>query len=545
MATRDIAPQANNEGSIGTAAKKWANVQSVLTNDLTLAKQSTGFTIAGGTTSKTLTVDETAALSAKANLTSPALVTPNLGTPSAGVLTACTTATAADNTATTALASTAFAKSQDAVLARLPNQAIHLVAGAVAAIKNLHSLVFSNTTNSFIIGGEFGLPSWTPAANQTLRNKWAANVGYKLEVVATSGAFVLYLNATVYTSAVPGGGATSNLVAGTKHNIIAVPIVGATTTTVSFYLDGFLLSTTAAQNNVDVTTTGDMYTGGTSAAMFAMDVYDTYDYNRALTAAEVLDLYRNGISYADKWGAQTAITSGTLVVGYKYRINTYVSDDDFTNIGGTNVTGNEFIATGTTPTHWAHSSSLVKTGATLALEPEGIQNNLWYDSSSNNLNASYPATGWSLTRKLNVPRVNTAQPAFLVVPAADQTDIAVGSDVTIVWGTEIFDQGGNFTSNTFTAPVTGKYLLTVFIELNEVDSASAYYYAAIVTSNRTFRNIFSVDTYSKDATYFTMPLLGVFDMDVGDTAYVTTKQQSGTQQTDIRTYSWFSGSLIC
>jgi hypothetical protein len=141
--------------------------------------------------------------------------------------------------------------------------------------------------------------------------------------------------------------------------------------------------------------------------------------------------------------------------------------------------------------------------------------------------------------------VNTAQPAFLVVPAADQTDIAVGSDVTIVWGTEIFDQGGNFTSNTFTAPVTGKYLLTVFIELNEVDSASAYYYAAIVTSNRTFRNIFSVDTYSKDATYFTMPLLGVFDMDVGDTAYVTTKQQSGTQQTDIRTYSWFSGSLIC
>lgn len=68
MATRDIAPQSNNEGSIGTAAKKWANVQSVLTNDLTLAKQATGFTIAGGTTSKTLTVDETVALSAKANI---------------------------------------------------------------------------------------------------------------------------------------------------------------------------------------------------------------------------------------------------------------------------------------------------------------------------------------------------------------------------------------------------------------------------------------------------------------------------------------------
>ncbi|MEI6259258.1 MAG: hypothetical protein WCR46_05045 [Deltaproteobacteria bacterium] len=63
MATRDIAPQANNEGSIGTAAKKWANVQSVLTNDLTLAKQATGFTIAGGTTSKTLTVPLDASVS--------------------------------------------------------------------------------------------------------------------------------------------------------------------------------------------------------------------------------------------------------------------------------------------------------------------------------------------------------------------------------------------------------------------------------------------------------------------------------------------------
>lgn len=63
MSTRDIAPQANNEGSIGTAAKKWANIRSVLTNDLTLAKQTTGFTIAGGTTSKTLTVPLDASVS--------------------------------------------------------------------------------------------------------------------------------------------------------------------------------------------------------------------------------------------------------------------------------------------------------------------------------------------------------------------------------------------------------------------------------------------------------------------------------------------------
>jgi len=218
-----------------------------------------------------------------------------------------TSVTAADNDADTSIATTAYAKSQDAVLHREPDQGVALTAAAIAAIKTTHSAVFSNTTNSFLCGIDAALPTWTPAATQVLRNKWAANVGYKLECLVTSGIFRLTLNATTYDSAVPGGGAASNLVAGTKHKIIAVPTVGATQTTVSFYLDGILLSTTAAQNNVDVTTTGDMYTGGTSAATYAMTVFDVYDYNRALTAVEVLDLYRNGVVEADKWGSQTEL----------------------------------------------------------------------------------------------------------------------------------------------------------------------------------------------------------------------------------------------
>jgi hypothetical protein len=39
-------------------------------------------------------------------------------------------ATAADNTATTVIASTAYAKSQDAVLARLPDQVVNMTAAA-------------------------------------------------------------------------------------------------------------------------------------------------------------------------------------------------------------------------------------------------------------------------------------------------------------------------------------------------------------------------------------------------------------------------------
>jgi|GEM_PF-1157121 len=54
-------------------------------------------------------------------------------------------------------------------------------------------------------------------------------------------------------------------------------------------------------------------------------------------------------------------TSGTLTTGKHYRIVTYVSDDDFTNVGcPQNVSGQCFVATGTTPTHWAHSSVLME-----------------------------------------------------------------------------------------------------------------------------------------------------------------------------------------
>ena len=66
------------------------------------------------------------------------------------------------------------------------------------------------------------------------------------------------------------------------------------------------------------------------------------------------------------------------------------------------------------------------------------------------------------------------QPAFNVIPASAQTDMAAGSHVTVVWGTENFDVGANFASNTFTAPVTGKYLLTVTMSNENLDSAASY-----------------------------------------------------------------------
>lgn len=53
-------------------------------------------------------------------------------------------------------------------------------------------------------------------------------------------------------------------------------------------------------------------------------------------------------------------TSGVLVIGTEYKILLFVAGDDFANVGGSNVTGSVFTATGDTPAVWTNSSQLAK-----------------------------------------------------------------------------------------------------------------------------------------------------------------------------------------
>ena len=136
------------------------------------------------------------------------------------------------------------------------------------------------------------------------------------------------------------------------------------------------------------------------------------------------------------------------------------------------------------------------------------------------------------------------QPAFLAHPAENQNNIASdASSVTVVFGTEIFDNNADFASNTFTAPVTGKYQLQALLRLEYLDSASVFYQLQMITSNKTYESVFDPD-FGQDATYWN-PSLGVLvDMDANDTAYIVIRQGSGTAQTDIRPASYFSGYLV-
>ena len=139
------------------------------------------------------------------------------------------------------------------------------------------------------------------------------------------------------------------------------------------------------------------------------------------------------------------------------------------------------------------------------------------------------------------------QPCFSVTKSATQTNIAVGSDVVITFDTEVFDVGANFASNTFTAPVTGKYQINTAIRVAALDSAASYYVIHIVTSNRSYSIIYDPD-FGQGASFWSFVNSAFADLDANDTAQIKINQADGTQQTDVvHTISWcqFNGALIC
>ena len=403
-----------------------------------------------------------------------------------------------DNDSSLDFSTTAFAKSQDAILRRNPDQAVHMTAAASGStgITVADSDQLDMGTNNGMVAGFFNVPDLTPAANIILYEKLTGGVGVQLELVATTGIIRFTINATAYNSSVAPA-ATDK----TMHHVAAVWTVGAVNTTVDFYWDCVALGTQqTAANPGTVSNAAALYILGTSAVRTEGDTSGVVLYNRALTAAEVLSLYRNGIAFVDKWGSQTnlltgiyddfntncangaaidaayspywvdnsatstSITSkvwsitanngaglgvGGFIIGKSYRVSglnitTLTGTWNWKQSGGTvieSVTGTglksvEFTAVGEQIflTSGSAGATLVidqsggvvtevQIGATLALESEGIQVDGWKDSSTNGLNATYPTTGSSITRHV---QLNTE-----MLLSVTNVSLAANADTTI------------------------------------------------------------------------------------------------------------------
>lgn len=141
------------------------------------------------------------------------------------------------------------------------------------------------------------------------------------------------------------------------------------------------------------------------------------------------------------------------------------------------------------------------------------------------------------------------QPSFRADKNSTAQNNIGSSAVTVTFGTERVDTNGDYnTSNsTFTAPVTGTYVLHYSMRLQAIDSASSYYNVSIETSNKSYNSIFSNDEWAGDVTYWSAERTIVADMDAADTAYVAIVFIGGAAQTDINgsaNYTVFQGHLL-
>ncbi len=161
-----------------------------------------------------------------------------------------------------------------------------------------------------------------------------------------------------------------------------------------------------------------------------------------------------------------------------------------------------------------------------------------------------PAAGSFTTLTLTGDYTNTAQPAFLAYNSVTDTG-AIGTAgtgfVTVDFDTEVYDQGTDFASDTYTASVTGRHLLTTMVKLSAITSAADSASIRIVTSNRTYSVTFANVNDMDSSMVLTITVIA--DMDAADTAIVQVEVQG--EATDVVAIeggsvllTYFSGILV-
>jgi hypothetical protein len=139
-------------------------------------------------------------------------------------------------------------------------------------------------------------------------------------------------------------------------------------------------------------------------------------------------------------------------------------------------------------------------------------------------------------------------PSFYAeISGGNQDNIAINTAVTVLLNAEAFDIGSNFNTGTytFTAPVSGKYHISVLLACNNVDAGASYYQIKLSTSNKAiYLGSWAFNGYSADATYFPLGGSCTCDMDASDTASVEIYQGGGTAQTDLNNGTYMTGHLV-
>jgi hypothetical protein len=250
-------------------------------------------------------------------------------------------------------------------------------------------------------------------------------------------------------------------------------------------------------------------------------------------------------------------TAGAAVPGPIYPHSDTENEQEFINLYSqmvptssipTIATGTVVLTNGLIPNSEIDGSSITKQGNTfngnnqlLQLGSTGLIPNSQIDGSSvtklGNGNISFPG-------RVQIP----LQPSFLAYNSTTRSNVTGdNTTVTVTFDTTQYDQASNFASNTFTAPVSGKYILSTGVtfrgettgnkcELKIVTTAKTFVQEAWPSSNIALALTVVASMSSSDTATVTLNCSGG--------AKVVSIQGSNTTTTGAGEPAFFSGSLL-
>ena len=218
-------------------------------------------------------------------------------------------------------------------------------------------------------------------------------------------------------------------------------------------------------------------------------------------------------------------------------------------VGGTDVatlTNSNLVLKGTTPTVTIGDAGAEDTK--IVFDGNAQDFHIGLDDSADDLVIGLGSTLGTTTHMAFDEAGHITMPlqcAFKAESSADASNVSGdGTSYDLLFQTETFDQNGDFSSPTFTAPVTGRYLITWTTAIYGIGSGHDLT-MTLDTSNNNYLNQINLANAERNAEYYDCCAV-IADMDASDTAKVTLQVSGGSKTIDTNgAYNYFSAVLLC
>lgn len=342
-------------------------------------------------------------------------------------------------------------------------------------------------------------------------------------------------------------------------------VSGSAATVVNFengYLNftnatGIVFSSSSASSNINIRSTiADLTTTG--IALFTHSSAGTLGFNDTTFTnsggSSTASTCSAGAIIASKTAFQSPITtSGTSQTTFEYcSFSTSTQNVTSLTCGGSGLTqlarfcrfDSGTAASVSISSSLTMNDCIINTSNTNAITGAGtlFSTNITFTGSSSTINTT---TQTPLTNRFGINR-STTQPAFLATANAQANVTGDGTTYTVLFANEIYDQNSNFSSPTFTAPVTGRYHFSTCFALSGLTASHTACVLKIACSNRDVGTININLAAIRDASNnCNICASSDVDMDASDTATVSVTVFFGTKVVGITaTSATFSGHLI-